>query len=81
MRPESYEADVALNLAAQTYLEYSINEHWHLLANLRADYLGKSIQDSPLVDDRMMYSGMLSVMYSFNLFGEETAVLNIPKEQ
>lgn len=81
LRPDAYTADAALNLAAQTYIKYNIDAHWHLLANLRADYLGKSIQDSPLVDDRMMYSGMLSVMYSFNLFGEDTAVLNIPKEQ
>ena len=81
LRPESYEADAALNLAAQTYIEYSVTEHWHLLLNLRADYLGKSIRNSPLVDDRTMYSGMLSVLYSFNLFGEDKAVLNIPKEQ
>ncbi len=81
LRPDAYTPGGALNLAAQTYIKYSISEHWHLLANLRADYLGRSIRKSPLVDDKMMYSGMLSVMYSFNLFGEDKAVLNMPKEQ
>jgi outer membrane protein len=65
-----YEPGSALDLAAQAYLKYSISEHWHLLGNLRADYLGKSIHDSPLVDKKIIYSGMLSVMYSFDLFGE-----------
>lgn len=77
----AYTPDGALNLAAQTYIKYNINEHWHLLANLRADYLGRSIRNSPLVNDKMIYSGMLSVMYSFNLFGEDQAVLNLPKKQ
>ena len=77
----AYEAGPALDLAAQAYLEYSISEHWHLLGNFRADYLGKTIQDSPLVDKKLIYSGMLSVLYSFNLFGKEKAVLNIPEKK
>jgi outer membrane protein len=81
LRPNAYTADAALNLAAQSYIKYSVSEHWHLLANIRADYLGKSIRNSPLVDDKMMYSGMLSVMYSFNLFGKEKAVLNLPEKK
>ncbi len=77
----AYEAGAALDLAAQAYLKYNISEHWHLLGNLRADYLGKTVQESPLVDKKLIYSGMLSVLYSFNLFGEEKAVLNIPEEE
>ena len=81
LRPDAYAAGAALNLAAQTYIKYSVSEHWHLLGNIRADHLGQNIRNSPLVDDRMMYSGMLSVMYSFNLFGKEKAVLNMPEKK
>jgi len=77
----AYRSDAALNLAAQAYLEYSVTPHWHLLANFRADRFARTVADSPLVDEPFMYSGMLSVMYSFNLFGEEKAVLNVPEKR
>ena len=74
-----YSPDAAFNLAAQAYLKYDISEHWHLLGNARADYLASAISRSPLVDKRYMLSGMVSILYSFNLFGEEKAVLNLPE--
>jgi len=76
----AYSCDATLNLAVQTYIKYNITEHWHLLANLRADRFGGPIADSPLTDTRSMYSGMLSLLYSFNLFGEEEAP-NPPENQ
>ncbi len=72
----AYRADAALNLAVQAYLKYDIDTHWHLLGNLRADRLAGTIYDSPLVGTRYFYSGMLSVLYSFDLFGKERAVHN-----
>jgi len=77
----AYDSDAALNLATQAYIKYSFSEHWHLLTNLRADLLAKTVQESPLVDKKMVYSGMISVMYSFNLFGKERAVLNMPEKK
>lgn len=77
----AYRADAALNLAVQTYVKYDLSEHWHLLGNLRADRFADTIADSPLTDKRYMLSGMLSVLYSFNLFGEEKAVLNPPEDR
>jgi MipA family protein len=77
----AYRADAALNLAAQTYVKYDLSEHWHLLANLRADRFADTVYDSPLTDKRFMVSGMISVLYSFNLFGEEKAVLNPPERR
>ena len=74
-----YSPDAAFNLAAQAYLKYNINEHWHLLGNARADYFASSVSDSPLVDKNHMLSGMISILYSFNLFGEDKAVLNLPE--
>lgn len=76
----AYRCDSALNLAAQSYIKYDVSDHWHLLANLRADRFAETITDSPLTGTAYMYSGMISVMYSFNLFGEERAVLNPPNE-
>lgn len=76
-----YRSNAALNFAAQTYIEYSFSDHWHLLANLRADRFADTIYDSPLVGTRMMYSGMISLLYSFNLFGEDKAVLNPPDKR
>ncbi len=73
-----YRSDAALNLAAQTYIKYSVTEHWHLLANLRADRIADTIYRSPLVGTQYLYSGMISVMYSFHLFGADKAVLNPP---
>ena len=77
----AYRPDAAFNLAVQTYVKYDLCEHWHLLANLRADRFADTIDDSPLTGDRYMFSGMLSVLYSFNLFGEEKAVLNPPEKR
>lgn len=77
----AYRSDAALNLAAQTYIKYDINGHWHLLANLRADRFAQTIYSSPLVGSNMMYSGMLSLLYSFNLFGEDKAALNLPEKR
>ncbi len=74
----AYRSDAALNIAVQTYIKYSLTDHWHLLANLRADRLADTIYRSPLVGTQRMVSGMISVMYSFNLFGAGKAVLNPP---
>lgn len=60
-----YVAGAGLNLAAQSYINYDINKNWHLLGNIRVDYLSSSITDSPIVGKRYMLSGLISVMYSF----------------
>ncbi|MHC3995624.1 MipA/OmpV family protein [Thiomicrolovo sp. ZZH C-3] len=67
----AYRSDATLNLAVQTYVKYNLNAHWHLLGNLRADRFGDPVADSPLTDVRYMVSGMLSLLYSFVLFGDE----------
>lgn len=77
----AYRADAALNLAVQTFIKYDLSSHWHLLANLRADRFADTVVSSPLVDKRMMYSGMVSVLCSFNLFGEEKAAFNPPEKR
>ncbi len=44
---------------------YDITPRWHILGNIRADYLSSEITDSPIVDQDWMLSGMISVLYSF----------------
>jgi outer membrane protein len=75
----AYHATAGLNGAVQAYLNYDISEHWHVLGNLRVDYLNPTIRNSPITDDDFMISGMISLLYSFNLFGEDTTVLDLPE--
>lgn len=77
----AYRTDAALNVAVQSYIKYTFADHWHLLANLRVDRFDDTIQRSPIVGDSYMASGMLSVLYSFNLFGEERAAINPPERR
>lgn len=62
----AYRASAGVNFAAQAYVKYSFTPRWHFLGNLRGDLLAGTIQDSPLVDKGAMFSGLLSVMYSFD---------------
>ena len=61
-----YIAGAGLNLAAQSYINYDINKDWHVLGNIRADYLSSNISDSPIVGKSYMLSGLVSVTYSFD---------------
>jgi outer membrane protein len=67
----AYHATAGLNGAVQAYLNYDISEHWHVLGNLRVDYLNPTIRNSPITNDDFMVSGIISLLYSFNLFGED----------
>ena len=67
----AYAAGSGVEFALQSYIKYDINENWHALVNLRADYLSSETRNSPIVDDRFMYSGLVSAMYSFTLFSEK----------
>ncbi len=62
-----YRSSAAVNTAAQTYFKYSFNKKYHALFNIRADYLAQTIQDSPLVDKRFIFSGLISLMYNYEL--------------
>lgn len=67
----AYTAGAGLDLAAQTYVMYDINKRWHILGNLRADYLASAITDSPIVDQDWIISGMISILYSFPIKNQE----------
>lgn len=60
-----YRADEGVQIAAQTFLNYKIDKNFSTLLNFRADRLPQSAQESPLTDDTYIYSGLLSLLYTF----------------
>ncbi len=63
----SYHANAGLNAAVQTYINYQFTPKWSALLNARADYLNPTITDSPIVSDKYIFSGMLSLLYTFEI--------------
>ena len=63
-RPQ-YTADAGFQIGAQTYIKYPITQEWAILLNLRADLLPNSVKDSPIVEKNYLYSGLASVIYTF----------------
>ncbi len=62
-----YHPNAALNIAIQNYINYQITPKWGILTNIRADYLNSTISDSPIVSDQYIFSGMLSLLYTFDI--------------
>ncbi len=61
-----YHAGGGFNYAAQTYIRYKITKKWYILSYIRAEYLNKTLQKSPIVNSRYIYSGLLSVIYKLS---------------
>ena len=60
-----YTPDDGFLLGVQTYIKYSITENLATLVNIRADKISDEAANSPIVDDDYIYSGMLSLIYTF----------------
>jgi len=52
-------------VGAQTYIKYPFTDKLSALVNLRVDRLPTSALDSPLIENEYMYSGLVSLIYSF----------------
>lgn len=63
-RPQ-YTATAGLQLGAQTFIKYPITENLATLINLRADLIPPSARNSPIVDSSYIYSGLVSLIYTF----------------
>lgn len=61
-----YEPSGGLRIAAQTYISYPIIKNWSAFFNLRVDRLTNNAKNSPIVSDSLMYSGLASVIYTFD---------------
>lgn len=60
-----YTPDDGFLLGVQTYIKYPFTEKLSALVNLRADKISDEAANSPLVDEDYIYSGMLSLIYTF----------------
>ncbi len=62
-----YSPSSSVDLSFETYAKYEFTKKWSTLLNFRADYLGKSEQDSPIISDKYMFSGLISLMYRWEI--------------
>ncbi len=60
-----YTADNGLQLGFQTYIKYPFSDKLSALINLRYDRLSKEATASPIVQDDYIYSGLVSLIYTF----------------
>ena len=60
-----YTPDDGFLLGAQTYIEYPFTDKLSALINIRADKLSQEATDSPIVTEDYIYSGLVSLIYTF----------------
>lgn len=61
----AYHPNAGFLLGAQTYVNYPISEDFSALLNLRVDKISNDAADSPLVNQDYIYSGLVSLIYTF----------------
>lgn len=62
---KEYRPSKGLQVGAQTYIKYPLTENFATLFNLRADRISNEAANSPLVDEKFIYSGLASLIYTF----------------
>ena len=62
----TYQPNGGLRAALQTYISYPLYKSYSLFFNLRADRLTENAENSPIVSDNFVYSGLASVIYTFD---------------
>jgi outer membrane protein len=60
-----YHAGSGFQIGAETYIKYPITKNLSTLINLRVDKLPKTVTDSPLIETDLIYSGLVSLIYTF----------------
>lgn len=60
-----YSPQSGMQIGIQTYINYPITENLATLINVRADLLPPSARNSPLVESNYIYSGLASLIYTF----------------
>ncbi len=69
---EAYSAGASNNLVAHFRVGYAISERWLLTGYIASEWLGSSIQDSPIVDDEQLWSFNLGLAYNADIFQPRT---------
>jgi len=62
---KAYTPNDGLSVGVQTYIKYPITKDMSTLVNLRIDKLSNEATSSPIVNDDYIYSGLLSLIYTF----------------
>ena len=60
-----YIADAGLQVGAQTYIKYPFTKNLSGLLNMKLDRLPVQATTSSIVDDKYIYSGLASLIYTF----------------
>ncbi len=60
-----YKPSGGFDIGIQTYIRYPITDNFAALVNIRADRIPETAIDSPLTNDSYIYSGLLSLIYTF----------------
>ncbi len=61
----SYTPTSGFQIGIQTYIKYPLTKQLSTLINIRADRLSSEASHSPIVDDKLIYSGLVSLIYTF----------------
>ena len=61
----SYNASAGVQVGAQTYIKYPLTQELSALVNLRVDILPSSASSSPIIEQNHIYSGLASLIYTF----------------
>ena len=64
VHPE-YVANDGLQIGVQTYIKYPFTNELSALVNVRVDKLSSQATKSPIVEDNYIYSGLVSLIYTF----------------
>jgi len=64
----TYQTSNDFQIGMQTYIKYPIDNSWSALINIRADKISNEAIKSPIVHDDYVFSGMASLIYTFDLY-------------
>ena len=61
-----YQPAGGLRIGVQTYISYPMIDKWSAFFNIRIDRLTNNAKNSPIVSDTYAYSGLASIIYTFD---------------
>ena len=61
----AYSPNAGVQFGVQTYASYPITNNTSIFANLKVDKLSNEATNSPIVNDDYIFSGLLSLIYTF----------------
>jgi len=61
-----YSAKAGVQFGIQTYIKYPFTDELSALVNIRADKIPNNASKSPIVDTDSIYSGLISLIYTFH---------------